>query len=153
MLPQRVRLQYEASLLHPNSVSSPSSICLLTSFPLCCTLPSPLLPFFSPHFSPSPSLSRSLSLSLTIWPVPPWKSKILLLFVCEWACVCVCFHAVGIQNSVSIRCWCFLWPARSEVKGSVCEGSEGDSMETAALLPYTNNLPLSVMTVMFYGSG
>lgn len=59
MLPQRVRLQYEASLLHLNSVSSPLHICLLTSFPTCCTLPS-LSPFscFFTHFS---SFTQSVS--------------------------------------------------------------------------------------------
>lgn len=83
MLPQRVRLQHEASLLHPNSVSSPSSICLLTSFPLCCALPWTLLLF--------------LSLSLDIWPVPPLKKKyscwVFVVVVCVYvlcAPVCVC---------------------------------------------------------------
>lgn len=32
MLPERVRLQYEASVLHPNSVSSLSNICTVTNF-------------------------------------------------------------------------------------------------------------------------
>lgn len=35
------------------------------------------------------------------------------------------------------------------MKGRVCEGSEGDSMETAGLLPCTNNTPLSDMAVIF----
>lgn len=45
----------------------------------------------------------------------------------------------------------FCSPTRSEVKGRVCEGSEGGRMETAGLPPCENNTALSVMTVIFYG--
>lgn len=65
--------------------------------------------------------------------------------LCAPVCVCI----VGMQNSVSIRCWCFLWRARSEVKGRVGEGSEGDRVETAGLLPCTNNPPLSITAPVF----
>lgn len=89
-------------------------------------------------------ITQNLSSLLFYTPPPPQCVP-----VCAWVGVCV----VGMQNSESIRCWCFLWRARSEVKGRVCEGSEADSMETAGLLPCTNNLPLTVMAVIFYGSG
>lgn len=39
-------------------------------------------------------------------------------------------------------------PSCQRAKGHVCEGSEGDSMETAGLLPSTDNLPFSVFTAL-----
>lgn len=53
MLPQRIRLQYEASVLHKNTVSSLLSVCLITSFPV-----------FSSHFSSSSSLPFPLTISV-----------------------------------------------------------------------------------------
>lgn len=53
MLPQRIRLQYEASVLHKNTVSSLLSVCIITSFPV-----------FSSHFSSSSSLPFPLTIGV-----------------------------------------------------------------------------------------
>lgn len=64
MLPQRIRLQYDASVLHKNSVSSLLSFCLITSFPV-----------FSSHFSSSSSLPFPLIIALLKWKQQQPKKK------------------------------------------------------------------------------
>lgn len=77
-------------------------------------------------------------------------AQTLFIYASVWVCTSI---QLACWVALSIRCWRFEWPAVPKVKGHECEGSEGDSMETAGLLPSTNNLPLSVMVVIFYGSG
>lgn len=106
------------------------------------------------HFGSPPPLKLSLVI-VDYWMrilgcvfiIPPLLFPLIIQNVFA-VCVCqrVSCQGVGLQNSVIFRCWHFLWHVRLEVKGFVFKGSEGDSMETADLLPYTNNL------LLFYDS-
>lgn len=67
MLPERVRLQYEASVLHPNSVSPLSTICMLLNFPL----------FWCYHLA---SLHKIIKNDRTIWLSSHLKAKKTIVF-------------------------------------------------------------------------
>lgn len=78
MLPQRIRLQYEASVLHKNTVSSLLSVCLITSFPV-----------FSSHFSSSSSLPFPLTISVKMKTTTTKKILFVRVSMCMRACAAV----------------------------------------------------------------